>query len=154
MDIKQAFIIALTGMTGTIGFSVLFKSNKKRTFCNALGGALTCIVYVLCCEMFEMSFFQNMVPALVATGYAEVMARVQKAPATPILACSIIPLVPGSKLYYTTYHFVMGNMELFNETLIDTLEIAAGLSVGIICISVIVHEFNRHKFRQIFEFEE
>lgn len=151
MDIRHAVITVLSGMAGTLGFSILFRSNKSRMLCNTLGGALTCVVYVICCEIFEMEFFQNMFPALVATAYAEIMARVVKAPATPILACSIISLVPGGKLYYTTYHFVMGNMELFNETLIDTLKIAAGLAAGIICISVVVHEYNRHKFRKIFE---
>ena len=154
MDVKQALIIIVSGMVGTIGFSVLFKSDKKRIFCNALGGGLTCVVYVISCEVFELEFFQNMFPALFATGYAEVMARIERAPATPILACSIIPLVPGSKLYYTTYYFVMGYMDRFNETLMDTLKIAAGLAAGIICVSVAVHEVNRHKFRQIFEIEE
>lgn len=153
MDFKQAAIIVLSGMAGTLGFSILFRSNKKRMLCNALGGALTCIVYLISCEFSEMEFFQNMFPALFATAYAEIMARIEKAPATPILACSIISLVPGSKLYYTTYHFVMGNMDLFNETLIDTLKIAAGLAAGIICVSVAVHEYNRHKFRKIFELE-
>lgn len=154
MDFKQMLITVLTGTIGTVGFSVLFKSDKRRTFCNALGGALTCLVYVICCEIFDLEFFQNMFPALFATCYAEVMARVEKAPSTPILACSIISLVPGSKLYYTTYYFVMGNMELFDQTLMDTLKIAAGLAAGIICISVFVHEFNRHKFRNIFDLDD
>lgn len=43
MDFKQALIIVLSGMAGTIGFSVLFRSDKRRMFCNALGGALTCV---------------------------------------------------------------------------------------------------------------
>ena len=94
---------------------------------------------------------QNLFPALFATAYAEVMARLTKAPATPILACSIIPLVPGGKLYYTTYYFVVGETENFYEALVALLRIASGLAVGIILISVVVHEFNRHKFRRIFE---
>lgn len=153
MDFKQALITVLSGMAGTLGFSILFKSDKRRMFCNALGGALTCVVYLICCDIFEMEFFQNMFPALFATAYSEVMARIEKAPTTPILACSIISLVPGSKLYYTTYHFVMGNMELFDQTLIDTLKVAAGLAAGIICVSVVVHEVNRHKFRKVFDLE-
>ena len=94
---------------------------------------------------------QNFFPALVATAYAEIMARVLKAPATPILACSIIPLVPGGKLYYTTYYFVVGQMSLFKYTLTETLRIAAGLAVGIIVISVIVNEVNSHKFKTILD---
>ena len=149
MDLKETLIIVFSGMFGTIGFSILFRSNKNRIFCNAIGGALTCLVYVFCCDIFDNVFLQNFFPALFVTAYAEIMARVVKAPATPILACSVISLVPGGKLYYTTYYFVVGDMEKFDTTLTETLQIAAGLAVGIICISVIIHEINRNKFKHI-----
>ena len=149
MDLKETLIIVFSGMLGTIGFSILFRSNKNRIFCNAIGGALTCLVYVFCCNIFDNVFLQNFFPALFVTAYAEIMARVVKAPATPILACSVISLVPGGKLYYTTYYFVVGDMEKFDTTLTETLQIAAGLAVGIICISVIIHEINRNKFKHI-----
>ena len=153
MNYIEALKIILSGTIGTLGFSLLFKSNPKRTFFNALGGAITCIVYVVCCELFEHEFMQNIFPALAATAYAEIMARVLKAPATPILACSIIPLVPGGKLYYTTYYFVVGQMSLFEYTLRQTLRIAAGLAVGIIIVSVIVNEINSHKFKAILDID-
>ncbi len=151
MELKQALIIIVSGMLGTVGFSALFRCDKRRVLCNAIGGALTCAVYVLCCSYFDNLFIQNFFPALFVTAYAEAMARAMKAPATPILACSVISLVPGSKLYYTTYYLVISEEELFRETLKETLLIAAGLAVGIICISVIVHEVNRQKFKQIID---
>ena len=151
MDFRETLIIVLSGMIGTIGFSILFKSDKKRILCNAIGGALTCLVYVVCCYFFDKIFLQNFFPALFVTAYAEVMARMVKAPATPILACSVIPLVPGGKLYYTTYYLVIGDTAKFDITLSETLQIAAGLAVGIICISVIVHEANRPKAKKILE---
>ena len=59
MDFRETLIIVLSGMIGSIGFSILFKSDKKRIFCNAIGGALTCLVYVVCCHFFENIFLQN-----------------------------------------------------------------------------------------------
>lgn len=153
MDYMEALKIVLAGTVGTLGFSLLFKSNPQRTLFNALGGTIICIVYVICCEVFDHEFMQNFFPALAATAYAEIMARLLKAPATPILACSIIPLVPGGKLYYTTYYFVVGQMGLFKYTLTQTLRIAAGLAVGIIVISVIVNEVNSHKFKAILDID-
>lgn len=153
MDYMEALKIVLAGTVGTLGFSLLFKSNPQRTLFNAMGGMITCIVYVICCEVFDHEFMQNFFPALAATAYAEIMARLLKAPATPILACSIIPLVPGGKLYYTTYYFVVGQMGLFKYTLTQTLRIAAGLAVGIIVISVIVNEVNSHKFKAILDID-
>ena len=153
MDLRETLIIILSGMIGTVGFSILFKSDKNRIFCNAIGGALTCLLYVICCYFFESIFLQNFFPALFVTAYAEVMARIVKAPATPILACSVISLVPGGKLYYTMYYFVIGDNVKLDVTLGETLQIAAGLAVGIICISVIVHEANRHKAKKILEID-
>ncbi|MBR3817122.1 MAG: threonine/serine exporter family protein [Clostridia bacterium] len=153
MDFKQALIIIISGMIGTLGFSYVFQSPKRRTLINILGGLLVCTIYVVCIQLTEMNFFIYFFPALFATVYAEIMARVVKAPATPILACSIISLVPGGKLYYTTYYFVMGEDALFDATMQELLDIALGLAVGIICVTIIVHEINRHKFKQIIDVE-
>ena len=153
MDFKQALIIILSGTVGSLGFSYVFQAPKRRTLINLLGGLLVCCVYVLSDYMSERVFFINFFSALAATIYAEIMARVVKAPATPILACSIIPLVPGSKLYYTTYYFVMGEQALLDKTVNELLTVALGLAAGIMCVTVIVHEFNRRKFRQITDVE-
>lgn len=153
MDIKESIIVVITGMLGALGFSLLFKAPKRRVFYNAMGGFLVTLIYVICCRYLSQEFAQNFIPAFAATVYAEVMARVVKAPATPILACSIIPLVPGGKLYYTTYYFVIGEMEMFRETFYELLKIASGLAVGIICVSVVMHEINRQKFKQIIDVE-
>ncbi len=152
-DFYEAIRIVLSGMVGTLGFSILFRSNKKHLVWNSIGGGLTCTVYVLVCFFSDNMFWQNFFPALFATAFAEVMARLLKTPATPLLACSIIPLVPGGKLYYTTYYFVTSEMEMFNTTFSETLRIAAGLAVGIICVSVVVNEINRHKFRMILDID-
>ena len=109
-------------------------------------------IYAVCVSITDNLFFQNFVPSLFATVYAEIMARVMKAPTTPILVCSIIVLIPGGRLYYITYHLVTSeNMELFQGELLAMLQVAAGICVGITFISVIVNEINRHKFKQIFE---
>lgn len=151
MESQEFFRLVVSGLIGTFGFTLLFRSNKNRVIVSTLGGALTCIVYAVSCHYFQHEMIQNLFPALFATVYSEIMARLTLAPTTPILACSIIPLVPGGKLYYTTYYFVVGETESFYESLIALLRIASGLAVGIILISVIVHEYNRHKFKQIFD---
>ncbi|MBE6774195.1 MAG: threonine/serine exporter [Ruminococcaceae bacterium] len=151
MDFQEFLRLAISGFVGTFGFTLLFRSNKNRVIISSFGGLLTCVVYALSCVYFDHELMQNLFPALVATIYAEIMARMTKAPATPILACSIIPLVPGGKLYYTTYYFVVGEMENFYDSFIALLRIASGLAVGIILVSVAVHEINRHKFKHIFD---
>lgn len=153
MDLKQALIIVISGLAGTCGFALLFRMTKKKIIWAVIGGGLTCVVYVVSCHFFNHEFFQNVFPALFATAYSELFARLTKSPSTPYIACSIISLVPGSKLFYTMYYFITSDMELFRVTLFQTLRIAAGLSVGIIIISVIIREINYNKFKNIYDVE-
>ncbi|MBQ8028302.1 MAG: threonine/serine exporter family protein [Clostridia bacterium] len=153
MDIKQAIIIVLSGFVGSIGFSLLFRMNKQKIIFAAIGGGLTCLVYVVAFNFSEKSFFQNLFPALFATAYSEILARLTKSPSTPYIAISIIPLVPGSKLYYTMYYLITDNDLAFKEYFLETLRIAGGLGVGIILVSVIIREINYHKFKHIYDME-
>ncbi|MGN1443724.1 MAG: threonine/serine exporter family protein [Acutalibacteraceae bacterium] len=153
MTVNQALITVLAGTVGTCGFSLLFRINKKHVAFATIGGFITCVVYVICCRYIEDVFFQNFIPALVATAYSEIMARVTKSPATPYIICSVIALVPGGKLYYTMYYFVSGSYADFRVTVLETLKIAAGIAVGIIIISVIIHQINYNKFKQIYDID-
>ena len=153
MDIKSALILVLSGFVGSLGFALLFRMTKSKIIYAALGGAVTCIAYVICCHFFENEFYQNLFPALIATAYSEILARLTKAPSTPYIAISIIPLVPGGRLYYTMYYFITSDMEAFKSALMETVRIAGGLAVGIILISVIIREINYSKFKQIYDVE-
>lgn len=153
MDLRQALILVLSGAFGTCGFALLFRMTKRKIIWAVIGGGLTCVVYAVSCHFFTHEFFQNVFPALFATAYSEVFARLTKSPSTPYIACSIISLVPGSKLFYTMYYFITSDMAQFRVTLNQTFRIAAGLSVGIIIVSVIIREINYNKFRNIYDVE-
>ncbi len=153
MELKEALTIVISGLIGAGGFALLFRIRKERILLATLGGGLTCVVYVICMKYFSHEFFQNLFPALFGAVYSEVMARVTKSPSTTYIACSIIPLVPGGKLYYTMYYFIVGEMPKFYDALKETARIAAGLAVGVILISVFVHIINHGKFKQIYDIE-
>ena len=143
MTIARMITLILTGTLGTLAFTLLFRMRKRLILWAVLCGFLTTALYVLCAQFMDHAFFQNLIPALFATAFAEVLARITKAPTTPYIACAIIPLVPGGALYYTMYHFILGEMDLFHEKLIETLRVSAGLAVGIICVSAVMQIINR-----------
>ena len=149
MDLKQALILIFAGIGGTLGFSLIFRMRKKLIVWSLLGAALTLGVYVLCLATMQHAFFQNLFPALVGALYAEITAKLTKSPATQYLACAIIPLVPGGGLYYTMYHFVTGDLDAFHAQLTQTARVAAGLAVGIMLVSVLMHQLRRHSYREL-----
>ena len=149
MDLKHALVLLLSGVAGTVGFSLLFRVRKKLVVWAMLGAALTLGVYVLCLATMQQPFFQNLFPALAGALYAEITAKLTKSPATQYLACAIIPLVPGGGLYYTMSAFVTGEMDTFHTQLAQTARVAAGLAVGIILVSVLMHQLRRRSYRAL-----
>lgn len=83
---------------------------------------------------------RNLVPAIVGTLYAEIIARIVKAPATVFLIPAVIPLTPGGTLYYTMSAIVDGDMAKAQEQGGITLLVALGIAVGIVFISVIFYQ--------------
>ena len=137
MTVSKILLLIVTGALGTFAFALVFRIRKRLIVWTVLSGLLTTALYVLCAQLFTLEFFQYLFPALFATAFAEALARLTKAPTTPFIVCPLIPLVPGSALFYTMYHFILGDMTQFHEMLMQTLRISAGLAVGIICVSAV-----------------
>ena len=62
--------------------------------------------------------------------YAELMARLRRCPVTGYLLVGLLPLVPGGGIYYAMRHCVDGEIDLFLDSLLQTLGMAAALAVG------------------------
>ena len=54
----------------------------------------------------------------------------RKAPVTVFLICGIFPLVPGAGIYYTGYHFFMGQDALALDKGLETIKIAIAIALG------------------------
>ncbi len=115
-----------------------------------MGGCLALAI----CDFASMLGFNDILcyfcGALMAAGYAEVMARIRKYPAISYLVISILPLIPGAGVYYTTNYLVVGDLSNFASQGKHTIAIAGVIAVGILLISTIVHflnqwKINRHK---------
>ena len=68
--------------------------------------------------------------------YAEIMARVNKAPATIFLTAAAVPLIPGGSLYYTMLGIVEKDSAAFSENGIAALTIALAISLGFVIVAL------------------
>ena len=82
LDADLAWLQVLAAATGTLGFAILFNSRPRRLFLGALGGGLTWLVYLLLSGGVSSDFLCVALAAAFGAAYAEIMARVCKAPAT------------------------------------------------------------------------
>lgn len=140
--IRNYSSILISGTIGTLGFCLFFNIRKDKLVYGCIGGLITNFVYCICGEMGMSILMQNMMPAIAATLYAEVIARVVKAPATVFLIPAVIPLTPGGTLYYTMSAIVEGDMQEAQRMGEITLLVALGIAVGIVFISVIFYQIS------------
>ena len=129
---KDIVVQLITAFMGALGFSLLFRLQKRHILFASIGGLLTWGVYLLVAHFLPNPFFPNLIASVFAVMLAEILARWRKCPATLFLIPFIIPLVPGSSLYYTMSYAVQSDVEMMSyhshQLLISALAIAAGVS--------------------------
>lgn len=131
----------LTGMTGTLGFCVLFNIRGRRMVMTTLGGFLSWALFVLLSKFIDSDPISFLIVALVITFYSEIMARLLKTPTTTFIITALVPLIPGGSLYYTMAYAFESDAQRFISRAITTLELAAALAIGIIVASTLTKLF-------------
>lgn len=130
----------LAAFFGSMGFSLIYNTRRTKMLISALGGAIGWGVYLLVtnfvADNVPLAYF---IAAMCITVYAEIFARIKKTPTTTFLVVGIIPMIPGSALYYTMNYAFQNDLQSFFDTGVYTLKAALSLAVGIIVVSTAVH---------------
>ena len=98
---QQTIIQVVTALLGSLGFAFMFNLGKRNVIPAAVNGMCTWIVYILVRNIIDDVFIPSLAASLWAAIYAEIAARIMKAPANQYLIVGLIPLLPGAPLYYT-----------------------------------------------------
>lgn len=129
----------------TFAFSIIFNIKGKNTFFAAIGGGLGWFVYTFSLELNFSTIISFFNASIVVSTYSEFMARKLKTPVTTILICAIIPLVPGSGMYYTMLKIIKGDVTKALSEGLNTITIAGIIAIGIILVSSIVKLISYYK---------
>ncbi len=135
----------MSAFLGSIGFAIILKIKGKQIVYAGIGGLVTWLIYLLTFEELHSDFTCNLIAAVFVAVYAEVMARINKAPATIFLTAAAVPLIPGGKLYYTMYGIVSENRQMFEENGTSAITIALAISLGFVAVAVVNKYLNRLK---------
>lgn len=150
---EKYLVMIVTAAAGTLGYCLLINVKRNKIVYGCLGGVVSTFLYCVCVEAGLTPLLQNLIPAAVVTLYAEVLARVIKAPATVFLIPSIIPLVPGGRLYYTMRAIVDGDADSAKIYAMETIVIALGIAVGIVVISLVFYHISHKNIQYKVRFE-
>lgn len=125
------------GLIGSLCFGILFNMRGKRLIAAAVGGLLSWGLFVVLSHFILNEPINYFIVAAVVSLYSEIMARILKTPAAPIVTTSLIPLIPGGSLYYTMSSAFESNFTMFLEKAVSTLKLACALALGIIVVTAI-----------------
>lgn len=131
-------IVQLTGaFFSTLGFCVLLNIPRKLWGYSSLVGTAAWGVYLAAGTFTDMVVTLNFLAALTAAVLAQILARFFRAPVTLFLIPGIFPMVPGAGMYEIAYNAVQGDQELVNHYIMQTLQIAGAIAVGIFLADIV-----------------
>ena len=122
----------LAAFIGSLGFVLLFNVRGSKALPAGVGGLLSWGIYLLAGLFTPLEAVRILLATVVLTVYAELMAKIKKAPATLFLVPGTIPLIPGASLYSAMYYAVRGNWEEFSTQGMKTMVLALAIAMGIL----------------------
>ncbi|MBR0356077.1 MAG: threonine/serine exporter family protein [Clostridia bacterium] len=147
LDADLRYLQVLAAAVGTLGFAILFNSRPRRLFLGALGGGLIWVMYLILSGYIGSDFLCVALAAAFGAVYAEIMARVCKAPATVFTILSEIALIPGGSLYITMHHLVGGRQTEALQYGMHTAMVAIAIALGIVLVTAFTTSFFSKKKR-------
>ncbi|PKN74990.1 MAG: hypothetical protein CVU49_05960 [Candidatus Cloacimonetes bacterium HGW-Cloacimonetes-2] len=120
--------------TNLKGFSILL---------TALGGGLSWAFYLISLYYTKSPLLSVLISTILVCSYSELVAPRFKTPVSVFVICAIIPLVPGSGLYYTMRAYLDQNMTEASSRMLQTLMIAGTISIGIAIVSSVTNLIHR-----------
>ena len=134
----------IASFVACLGFVIIFNIHGYGNMLCALGSGLTWAAYCICAAFGFGYFACCLIGTVVSAIFAEAMARIRKYPAISYLIIAVLPLIPGSSIYYTALEAVKGNMDGFIYYGTETLGTAGAMAVGILMVSTAMRIwFNR-----------
>jgi len=139
--LASSFTVQLISCTlACVGFGLWFNVRGIQILYTGIGAFFTWAVYYELYNITQSNFLATLVGAMFVAAYAQIMARVNKAPATIFLTVSVFPLVPGPNLYYLMYYIVMEDYKQAGSQGLTLLLTCLGIALGFIVIDI----FNKY----------
>lgn len=142
LEILKQFIFA--GF-GSVGFAIFFGIPSSAILQSGFISGLGWVVYYISSTYYNSVLTGAFLGALTVGFIGEMFARYYKKPATVYIIPGIIPLVPGSGMYYTMLHLVEKDLQLATAKGIETFFVTAAISIGIILSTSLSESIKRAK---------
>lgn len=143
----RPFVQCIFSVVACAGFVIVFNIHGYGNLLCALGGGITWAIYCLVRALGGDVLLCYFLSTVAAAAFAEVMARVRKYPAISYLITSLLPLIPGSGIYYAAQSAMAGDSAGFVAHSTQTLAITGVMAVGILLVVTLTKLLSNVKIR-------
>ena len=119
------------------GFALWFNIRGKQVIYSGIGAFFCWAVYLAVYHFDPSNFYATMGASIFVAGYAQIMARINKAPATVFLTASIFPVIPGAQLYWMMYGVALRNMTIAKTQAIELLVSCVAIALGFMIVEIL-----------------
>ena len=126
----------------TVAFSVIYHTPKKYYLFCGITGAAGWLLYCLLTgpagiAITMATFFSTMLIVFLS----RIFAVIQSCPATVFIIAGIFPLVPGSRVYWAAYYFVINSGAQALDSAIAAVKLMFAMVLGIVFVTQIPQKF-------------
>lgn len=149
VSFPYAIVFFATAIVGPLGFCILYRLPFRYLPLSLAASLISYAIFALLKDFFAVDpkFLSNFVATLVLAIYCETMGGIAKTPVTLYTLPGLVPLAPGYHLYNATFYLMQGDIEAFTESALTTLEVSAGIAVGVVIVSLLIRLIKIPKFQ-------
>ncbi len=140
-DIIYWIIQIVAPFCGTVAFALLFGVPRKYYFLCGLTGTIGWLIYVLTGQAGAPAAEATFLASAAVVFLSRIFAVNVKCPVTVFLISGIIPLVPGSSVYWAAYYLVTNETSLALESGLTAIRLAVAIVLGIVVIQELPNRF-------------
>ncbi len=122
-----------------LGFSIRVNLQGFKILLLAVGGGLSWAFYLIFLHFSNSLLYSIFAASILVCAYSEVVARAVKVPVSVFVTCVIIPLVPGSSLYYAMQAYIAGNNAAASTHAYKALLISLTIAMAIAVVSSVTN---------------
>lgn len=126
-----------SGTIACTGFAMWFHVSGKRLLFCAIGTLLTTGIYILVYQLLPDLFLATLIASVCCGLYSQLMARINKTPATIFSTVCILTLIPGSSLYYAMHGIVTKDLTYTAQKAGELFLICFGIVLGYMIVEVV-----------------
>lgn len=132
----QIYIVqVISAFFASMGLAMIFSVSRKfkHIIIGASIGATGWVTYLIVFNNTDLGIYFAYFAASLVVGFSsEIMARLNKAPATIFTLTGIFPLVPGGLIYKTMLYAFEGKIDLFISSFVETIGISIVIALAIL----------------------